>query len=1150
MATITGTNANDVITGTTANDIIDGGAGNDRINGGAGDDVIFGGDGTDTLTGDAGNDTLYGGNGNDGFFGGGGNDTLYGEAGDDTMYGDGGNDRIVGGDGNDKLYGGTGDDELSGGAGNNIVDGGAGIDTVVIELSSATLNDAMRADLATLKTWMQNQLALAGSTTALGAQTTGPALVLSALGLTLSNFEVARIYLDGVEKPIGSFLNVAPVAAALVNTTTNEDNALSGTIVASDADGDVLSFAVTAGPANGSLTLNAATGAYVYTPSANYNGADSFQVTVVDPKGAAITQTVNVAIAAVNDAPVAVASVDITTNEDTTVLGTVVASDVDGDVLSYAVAAGPANGSLTLNAETGAYIYTPNADFNGADSFQVAVVDPKGAAIMQTVNVAIAAVNDAPVAEGAVEFKVEEDNVLYGDVGGSDVDGDALAWALTSKPENGTVKLDETTGKYAYIPNADYNGSDTFEVSVTDASGVSTTQTVKITVVPVNDAPVTASVVELKTNEDTVVSGQVVASDVDGDALAWALTTKPANGSVKFDATTGAYSYVPKANFNGTDSFAVTVTDPSGAATTQTIKVSVVPVNDAPVVAANASLTTQEDKTVQGSVAASDVENDALSWAVSRTAGHGGVKLDGATGAYTYIPNANYNGSDSFEVTVTDQNGAKSSQTITVTITPVNDAPVTQATSAVATIEDKSVSGMISATDVDGDALTWSLATSAARGTVALNAATGAYTYTPTANASGADFFLVNVKDAYGATAQQRVDVTVSAVADQPTLTVVSPVIIPEVPLPPADIVAILLAGTGEDDQWDNVTVALNISSSLVDTDGSEALALRITDVPAGGTLSAGLQNSDGSWSLTQADLAGLTITTDKFATYTIKVQAIATEATGGSASSTQSITIQMDSQGVTLSGNNGANTLNGGFGNDKLYGNGGNDTLNGGAGADRLEGGKGNDYLYGGSGNDHLFGQAGDDFFFGEDGNDVYSGGSGYDTLSYASANSAISADLGKKIIVGADTGTDTIKGAAIEKIIGTSFADTFNGSSGVDRVDGGGGNDYFRGFAGSDIFTGGAGADKFYWDKADVGSNRGVDHITDFGAGDVLDFTGLVTLGSGSLADYVRLSVQGNDTTISAKIGSAFVAVAVLDSVKHTSVTDLYNGGHLLVA
>lgn len=1057
MATITGTNANDVIIGTTANDIIDGGAGNDRINGGAGDDLIFGGDGTDTLTGDAGNDTLYGGNGNDGFFGGGGNDTLYGEAGDDTVYGDGGNDRIVGGDGNDKVYGGTGDDELSGGAGTNIVDGGAGIDTVVIELSSVTLNDAMRADLATLKTWMQNQLASAGSTTALAAQTTGPALVLSALGLTLSNFEVARIYLDGAETPISSFLNAAPVAAASINASINEDNALAGTIAATDADGDVLSYAVAAGPANGTLTLNAATGAYVYAPKGDYFGQDSFQVTVTDPKGLSVTQTVNVAIASVND---------------------------------------------------------------------------------------------APVTDGTAEFKIEEDNVLYGQVVTSDADGDALAWALTSKPENGTVKLDEANGSYAYVPNADYNGSDSFDVSVTDASGVATTQTVKITVVPVNDAPVVESIVELKTNEDNVAYGQVVASDVDGDALAWALTTKPENGSVKFDAATGSYAYVPQANFNGSDSFAVTVTDPSGATTTQTIKVSVVAVNDAPVVAASASLTTQEDKVLQGSVAASDVEGDALSWAVSRTAGHGGVKLDGATGAYAYIPDPNYNGTDSFEVTVTDQHGAKSVQTVSVTVTPVNDAPVTQASSAVATIEDKSVSGTISATDVDGDALTWSLATGAARGTVALNAVTGAYTYTPAANASGADFFLVNVRDSSGATAQQRVDVTVSAVADQPTLTVVSPVIIPEVPLPPADIVSILLGGTGEDDQWDNVTVALNISSSLADTDGSESLALRITDVPAGGTLSAGTQNSDGSWSLTQADLAGLTITTDKFATYTIKVQATATEATGGSASSTQSITIQMDSKGVTLSGNNGANTLNGGFGNDKLYGNGGNDTLYGGAGADRLEGGKGNDSLYGGGGNDHLFGQAGDDFFFGEEGNDVYSGGSGYDTLSFASANSAISADLGKKIIVGANTGTDTIYGAALEKIIGSSFADTFKGTSVVDRIDGGAGNDYFRGLAGSDIFNGGAGADKFYWDKADVGSNRGVDHITDFGAGDVLDFTGLVTLGSGSLADYVRLSVQGNDTTISAKIGSAFVAVAVLDSVKHTSVTDLYNGGHLLVA
>lgn len=303
MATISGTAGNDVITGTTTDDAIDGGAGNDRINGGAGNDVVYGGLGTDTLTGDAGNDTLYGGDGNDGFFGGGNDDAIYGENGDDVMYGDAGNDVMQGGAGNDTLIGGTGNDILSGGAGVNTINGGAGLDTVVLELAASDLTTAMRADLATLKDFMDSQLAAAGSTAALSTQTAGAALQLSALGVTLSNIEAVKVLVDGVETPITSLINRTPVADAVVSIATNEDQALSGVIAATDPDGDALAFTVATGPVHGALVMDAMTGAYTYTPNADYSGNDAFTVQVADGSGAVATQNVAVAVRAVADAP-------------------------------------------------------------------------------------------------------------------------------------------------------------------------------------------------------------------------------------------------------------------------------------------------------------------------------------------------------------------------------------------------------------------------------------------------------------------------------------------------------------------------------------------------------------------------------------------------------------------------------------------------------------------------------------------------------------------------------------------------------------------------------------------------------------------------------------------------------------------------------
>ena len=364
----------DVIRAGSGSDIIFGGNGNDNINGGAGDDVINGDAGNDTLAGDAGNDTLYGGDGNDGEFGGGGNDTLYGGNGDDVLFGDGGNDTFYGGAGINTYY------------------GGIGSDTVIFELTSAQLTAAVRADLATLRAYLDGQTA--SSSTA----STGQVLTLSALGATLSLIETARFFVDGVEVPLASLVNRAPVASATVAISSNEDTAISGNVGARDVDGDTLSYSVAAGPARGTLTLNAATGAYTYTPGANYNGSDSFQVSVSDGNGGFATQTINVGIAAVNDAPVvAAASASLSTSEDVAVSGQVVATDVDGDTLSYSVATGPARGTLSLNAATGAYTYLGATNYSGSDSFSIRVSDGKGGSVTQTVNATIAAVADAPI---------------------------------------------------------------------------------------------------------------------------------------------------------------------------------------------------------------------------------------------------------------------------------------------------------------------------------------------------------------------------------------------------------------------------------------------------------------------------------------------------------------------------------------------------------------------------------------------------------------------------------------------------------------------------------------------------------------------------------------------------------------------------------
>ncbi len=174
----------------------------------------------------------------------------------------------------------------------------------------------------------------------------------------------------------GVYVNRAPSVTdqALAG---NEDEIISGQIIATDIEGDTLTYSVTTAPTNGTLTLDAATGQFTFTPNANYNGSDSFVVTVTDGRGNSSISTVSLNIAPVNDAPTT-SNITLTTDEDTAVNGQVIAQDVEGDTLGYAVTGQPTNGTVTLNAATGSFVYTPNANYNGSDSFVVTISDGKG----------------------------------------------------------------------------------------------------------------------------------------------------------------------------------------------------------------------------------------------------------------------------------------------------------------------------------------------------------------------------------------------------------------------------------------------------------------------------------------------------------------------------------------------------------------------------------------------------------------------------------------------------------------------------------------------------------------------------------------------------------------------------------------------------
>jgi hypothetical protein len=160
------------------------------------------------------------------------------------------------------------------------------------------------------------------------------------------------------------------------------------------------------------------------------------------------------------------------------------ASDEEGDPLTFTVIDGPAQGTLSGSAPN--LSYTPAGNHSGPDSFTFRANDGRADSNLATVAITVRPVNDPPVAQDQA-VATDEDTPLRIMLGASDVDGDALTFALLAPPAHGT--LAGTAPSLTYTPAANYNGPDVFTFRVNDGGADSNVATVSITVRPVNDAP-------------------------------------------------------------------------------------------------------------------------------------------------------------------------------------------------------------------------------------------------------------------------------------------------------------------------------------------------------------------------------------------------------------------------------------------------------------------------------------------------------------------------------------------------------------------------------------------------------------------------------------------------------------------------------------
>ena len=480
---------------------------------------------------------------------------------------------------------------------------------------------------------------------------------------------------------------------------------------------------------------------------------------IIDSSNTPITPTSG----PINNDPIAVTD-SASTNEDVAVIIDVLSndSDSDGDTLTLNSLTQPANGTVVINVDD-TITYTPNANFNGADSFSYTVIDDNGGSATATVN---ATVNDNPTALDDSATTSEDTPVTIAVLGNdSDLDGDTLTVNSTTASTNGTVAInaDDTI---TYTPNTNFNGSDSFTYTVIDGNGGSATATVNVMV---NDNP-TALDDSATTSEDMPVTIAVLGndSDLDTDSLSVNATTAPANGTVVINVD-DTITYTPNTNFNGSDSFTYTVIDGNGGSAIATANVTVNAGNDDPTTVDDAAVTS-EDTPVTINVLAndSDLDGDTLSVNATTVPANGTVVIN-VDDTITYTPNANFNGADSFTYTVIDGNGGSATATVTATVNVTNNAP-TAVDDIASTSEDVAVTidVLSNDSDPDGDSVTVNAVTPPTNGSVLING-DQTVSYTPADNFNGSDSFSYTVSDGQGATDTASVTVSISAVNDAPT---------------------------------------------------------------------------------------------------------------------------------------------------------------------------------------------------------------------------------------------------------------------------------------------------------------------------------------------------------------------------------------------
>jgi gliding motility-associated-like protein len=559
---------------------------------------------------------------------------------------------------------------------------------------------------------------------------------------------------------VSSGANAPPVASDA--TVSLDENKASGsavhTVVATDADGNTLSYSITAGNSTGAFVINGTTGEITVANAASldYEVTVQFVLTVRVTDGTnSDNATITIDLNNLNDnAPVANDDA-VTINENSangSSVHTVIATDADGNTLTYTITAGNTSGAFGINSTTGAITVADptRLNYETLNQFVLTVRVSDGTNNDNaTITIDLNNLNDnAPVATDAT-VSIDENSANgtpVHSVAATDADGNSLTYTITSGNTTGAFTINSATGAVtvADVTRLDYETISQFVLMVRASDGTNHDDaTITIDLNNLNDNVPVANNATVFIDEN-LANGMpvhsVVATDADGNTLTYTITAGNTSGAFALNSVTGAITVADatKLDYETLNQFVLTVRVSDGTNNDDaTITVDLNNLDDNTPVANDAAVSIDENSangTLVHTVVATDADGNSLTYAITAGNTTGAFVINGATGAITVADatRLDYETLNQFMLTVNASDGTgNDNATITIDLNNLNDnAPV--AADATFSINENLVNGTsvhtVTATDADGNSLTYTITAGNASGAFGINSATGVIT--------------------------------------------------------------------------------------------------------------------------------------------------------------------------------------------------------------------------------------------------------------------------------------------------------------------------------------------------------------------------------------------------------------------------------------